>query len=199
MTNSKQAESRSYSLMRNGVIYCLCRWKVDGRDINTDSDVNYSLVEGNLLISNPHVINHGGVYQCIATNSFGTVVSREAKVQFACEYMFIFKCAYCYSSETSHFPASLRLGVILCVTEQNANQLEWGCNQWIISFISIIISLVNHLIYLVFKISGGGENPRAHISYSPDQLSKPPNILFEATRTNISDPGTVCFGVTYSI
>uniref|UniRef100_A0A672H7E2 Contactin 4 n=1 Tax=Salarias fasciatus TaxID=181472 RepID=A0A672H7E2_SALFA len=52
-------------------------------DINTDSDVNYSLVEGNLLISNPHVINHGGVYQCIATNTFGTVVSREAKVQFA--------------------------------------------------------------------------------------------------------------------
>uniref|UniRef100_A0A668RUC0 Contactin-2 n=1 Tax=Oreochromis aureus TaxID=47969 RepID=A0A668RUC0_OREAU len=59
------------------------RWKVDGRDINTDSDLNYSLVEGNLLISNPHVINHGGVYQCIATNTFGTVVSREAKVQFA--------------------------------------------------------------------------------------------------------------------
>uniref|UniRef100_A0AAX7SSA7 Contactin-2 n=1 Tax=Astatotilapia calliptera TaxID=8154 RepID=A0AAX7SSA7_ASTCA len=51
--------------------------------INTDSDLNYSLVEGNLLISNPHVINHGGVYQCIATNTFGTVVSREAKVQFA--------------------------------------------------------------------------------------------------------------------
>uniref|UniRef100_A0A669C120 Contactin-3 n=1 Tax=Oreochromis niloticus TaxID=8128 RepID=A0A669C120_ORENI len=62
---------------------CLYRWKVDGRDINTDSDPNYSLVEGNLLISNPHVINHGGVYQCIATNTFGTVVSREAKVQFA--------------------------------------------------------------------------------------------------------------------
>ncbi|XP_041837602.1 contactin-4 [Melanotaenia boesemani] len=59
------------------------RWKVDGRDINTDSDLNYSLVEGNLLINNPHFINHGGVYQCIATNAFGTVVSREAKVQFA--------------------------------------------------------------------------------------------------------------------
>uniref|UniRef100_A0A3B4XPY5 Ig-like domain-containing protein n=1 Tax=Seriola lalandi dorsalis TaxID=1841481 RepID=A0A3B4XPY5_SERLL len=58
-------------------------WKVDGRDINTESEPNYSLVEGNLLINNPHVINHGGVYQCIATNTFGTVVSREAKVQFA--------------------------------------------------------------------------------------------------------------------
>uniref|UniRef100_A0A8C4I1H7 Contactin-4 n=1 Tax=Dicentrarchus labrax TaxID=13489 RepID=A0A8C4I1H7_DICLA len=59
------------------------RWKVDGREINTESDPNYNLVEGNLLINNPHVINHGGVYQCIATNTFGTVVSREAKVQFA--------------------------------------------------------------------------------------------------------------------
>ncbi|XP_036008044.1 contactin-4 isoform X1 [Fundulus heteroclitus] len=59
------------------------RWKVDGRDIDTDSDPSYSIVEGNLLINNPHFINHGGVYQCIATNAFGTIVSREAKVQFA--------------------------------------------------------------------------------------------------------------------
>ncbi|TNN78622.1 Contactin-4 [Liparis tanakae] len=59
------------------------RWKMDGGEINTQSDPNYSLVEGNLLINNPHVIDHGGVYQCIATNTFGTVVSREAKVQFA--------------------------------------------------------------------------------------------------------------------
>uniref|UniRef100_A0A7N8YPN7 Contactin-4-like n=1 Tax=Mastacembelus armatus TaxID=205130 RepID=A0A7N8YPN7_9TELE len=59
------------------------RWKVDGREINTESDQNYNLVEGNLLIRNPHVTNHAGVYQCIATNTFGTIVSREAKVQFA--------------------------------------------------------------------------------------------------------------------
>lgn len=61
------------------------RWKVDSREINTKSDPNYSLIEGNLLINNPHVINHGGVYQCIATNTFGTIVSREAKVKFACK------------------------------------------------------------------------------------------------------------------
>ncbi|XP_067362041.1 contactin-4 isoform X1 [Channa argus] len=59
------------------------RWKVDGRKINTESDPNYNLVEGNLLINNPHVINHGGVYQCISANALGTIVSREAKVQFA--------------------------------------------------------------------------------------------------------------------
>uniref|UniRef100_A0A4W5ND64 Contactin-3 n=1 Tax=Hucho hucho TaxID=62062 RepID=A0A4W5ND64_9TELE len=57
------------------------KWKVDGRDI--DMDLNYNLVEGNLLINNPHATHHGGVYQCIATNTFGTIVSREAKVQFA--------------------------------------------------------------------------------------------------------------------
>ncbi|XP_074501928.1 contactin-4 isoform X1 [Sebastes fasciatus] len=59
------------------------RWKMDGREINTESDPHYSLVEGNLLINNPHVIDHRGVYQCITANTFGTVVSREAKVQFA--------------------------------------------------------------------------------------------------------------------
>ncbi|XP_016891933.1 contactin-4 isoform X2 [Cynoglossus semilaevis] len=59
------------------------KWKVDSRDINTVSDPNYSLIEGNLLINNPHVVSHKGVYQCIAANTFGTIVSREAKVQFA--------------------------------------------------------------------------------------------------------------------
>lgn len=58
---------------------------MDGREISTGSDPNYSLVEGNLLITNPHVVDHRGVYQCFATNAFGTVVSRQAKVQFACE------------------------------------------------------------------------------------------------------------------
>lgn len=62
---------------------------MDGREIKTESDPNYSLVEGNLLVNNPHVINHGGVYQCIATNTFGTIVSREAKVQFACEEILV--------------------------------------------------------------------------------------------------------------
>ncbi|XP_041748487.1 contactin-4 [Coregonus clupeaformis] len=57
------------------------KWKVDGRDIHMD--LNYNLVEGNLLINTPHATHHGGVYQCIATNAFGTIVSREAKVQFA--------------------------------------------------------------------------------------------------------------------
>ncbi|KAJ7998557.1 hypothetical protein DPEC_G00206140 [Dallia pectoralis] len=57
------------------------KWKVDGRDI--DMNLTYNLIEGNLLINNPHATYHGGSYQCIATNALGTIVSRVAKVQFA--------------------------------------------------------------------------------------------------------------------
>uniref|UniRef100_A0A8C2L078 Contactin-4-like n=1 Tax=Cyprinus carpio TaxID=7962 RepID=A0A8C2L078_CYPCA len=46
-------------------------------------DFNYSLVEGNLLINSPQATKHSGVYQCITTNAFGTILSREAKVEFA--------------------------------------------------------------------------------------------------------------------
>uniref|UniRef100_A0A8C9TDB8 Contactin-2 n=1 Tax=Scleropages formosus TaxID=113540 RepID=A0A8C9TDB8_SCLFO len=57
------------------------RWKFNGVDI--DKDFDYSLMEGNLLINRPDATRHGGTYQCIASNSLGTVLSREAKVQFA--------------------------------------------------------------------------------------------------------------------
>lgn len=62
-----------------------CRWKFNGKDFDTYTDLNYSLVEGNLLINNPQAMKDGGSYQCIATNAFGTILSRKAKVEFACE------------------------------------------------------------------------------------------------------------------
>lgn len=74
--------------------YSICRWTVDGREIRTESGPNYSLVEGNLLINNPHVVKHRGVYQCIATNTFGTIISREAKVQFACQYTYFVSLSF---------------------------------------------------------------------------------------------------------
>uniref|UniRef100_A0AAQ5WYY2 Contactin 4 n=1 Tax=Amphiprion ocellaris TaxID=80972 RepID=A0AAQ5WYY2_AMPOC len=97
------------------------RWKVDGKDINTDSDLNYSLVEGNLLINNPHVINHGGVYQCIATNTFGIVISREAKVQF------IFLDFFFY--ELSRNTVSVREGqavVLLCGPPPHYGEIKYS-------------------------------------------------------------------------
>lgn len=72
---------------RHTLLFLTHRWKVNGEDIDTHSDSNYRLLEGNLLISNPDFISHGGVYQCIATNVFGTIVSRDARVQFACKSM----------------------------------------------------------------------------------------------------------------
>ena len=58
---------------------------MDGREVDPALDPSYSLVEGNLLIRDPLATHHGGVYQCIATNAIGTVVSKEAKIKFACE------------------------------------------------------------------------------------------------------------------
>uniref|UniRef100_A0A3B4F7I3 Contactin-1a-like n=1 Tax=Pundamilia nyererei TaxID=303518 RepID=A0A3B4F7I3_9CICH len=43
---------------------------------------HYSLVGGNLVISKPDKTEHVGQYSCLATNTYGTVVSREASVQF---------------------------------------------------------------------------------------------------------------------
>uniref|UniRef100_A0A8C5H961 Contactin-3-like n=1 Tax=Gouania willdenowi TaxID=441366 RepID=A0A8C5H961_GOUWI len=96
------------------------RWKVDGRNIQTNSDINYSLVEGNLLISNPHVINHKGVYQCIATNTFGTIVSREAKVEFAFLQNF---------SRKSRSTVSVRSGqavVLLCGPPPHYGEIKYS-------------------------------------------------------------------------
>lgn len=61
------------------------RWKLNGTDVDIGMDFRYSVVEGSLLINNPNKTQDAGMYQCIATNSFGTIVSREAKLQFACK------------------------------------------------------------------------------------------------------------------
>ncbi|KAL7986181.1 hypothetical protein Chor_011347 [Crotalus horridus] len=61
------------------------RWKLNGTIVDIGMDYRYSMVEGSLLINNPNKTQDAGTYQCIATNSFGTIVSREAKLQFACK------------------------------------------------------------------------------------------------------------------
>ncbi|KAI4874174.1 hypothetical protein NFI96_008500 [Prochilodus magdalenae] len=84
------------------------RWKFNGKDLNVDTDLNYTVVEGNLLINNPEATKHGGSYQCIAANTFGTILSREAKVEFA--YLQNF-------SSKARGPVSVREGqavVLLC-------------------------------------------------------------------------------------
>lgn len=61
-------------------------WYVNRTEIDPLSDYRYSLVDGNLVITNGSVITDYGMYQCRAENSFGAVFSREALLQFACEW-----------------------------------------------------------------------------------------------------------------
>ncbi|XP_070948195.1 contactin-6 isoform X4 [Macaca nemestrina] len=45
---------------------------------------HYRLDGGSLAISSPHTDQDIGMYQCLATNLLGTILSRKAKLQFAC-------------------------------------------------------------------------------------------------------------------
>ncbi|XP_046882201.1 contactin-4 isoform X1 [Hypomesus transpacificus] len=61
----------------------LYRWKLNGTVINPKSGSHYSLSGGNLRISQLNKDQDAGTYQCLATNSFGTIVSREASLTFS--------------------------------------------------------------------------------------------------------------------
>lgn len=50
-------------------------------------DEHYSLVGGNLVITNPRQDKHAGTYICVARNIYGTVISKEARVKFGCEHL----------------------------------------------------------------------------------------------------------------
>ncbi len=67
--------------------YCF-RWKLNGTEINPRSRSHYSLSGGNLRISHLNKDQDAGTYQCLASNSFGTIVSREASLTFACKSLF---------------------------------------------------------------------------------------------------------------
>lgn len=57
-------------------------------DLNEQGS-DYNLSGSNLVINNPIKTKHEGKYSCLATNIYGTVVSREGSVQFGC------KCPIC--------------------------------------------------------------------------------------------------------
>uniref|UniRef100_A0A8D3CIF5 Contactin-5 n=1 Tax=Scophthalmus maximus TaxID=52904 RepID=A0A8D3CIF5_SCOMX len=52
-------------------------------DIFFTSDYRYNFIDGNLIITNASEITDYGKYQCKADNIFGTVLSRDALLQFA--------------------------------------------------------------------------------------------------------------------
>ncbi|KAI4877290.1 hypothetical protein NFI96_011836, partial [Prochilodus magdalenae] len=59
-----------------------------GIKIQEGGDDHYSLEGGNLVIRHPDKSKHAGDYTCLATNEFGSIISRKASVQFGYLDMF---------------------------------------------------------------------------------------------------------------
>uniref|UniRef100_A0AAY4D3L5 Contactin 4 n=1 Tax=Denticeps clupeoides TaxID=299321 RepID=A0AAY4D3L5_9TELE len=59
------------------------RWNLNGTIISPKAGSRYSLSGGNLRISQLNKDQDAGTYQCLASNSFGTIISREASLTFA--------------------------------------------------------------------------------------------------------------------
>lgn len=58
---------------------------MNGTEMKLEPGSRQQLVGGNLVIMNPSKAQDAGVYQCLASNPVGTVVSREAVLRFGCE------------------------------------------------------------------------------------------------------------------
>ncbi|KAJ8280269.1 hypothetical protein GJAV_G00052510 [Gymnothorax javanicus] len=59
------------------------RWMFNGTELDIQSDFRYTQIEGSLVISEPSEARDLGRYQCKATNIFGSILSRDAVLQFA--------------------------------------------------------------------------------------------------------------------
>lgn len=58
---------------------------MNGTIMNLEPSSRYQLMGGNLVIMSPTKAQDAGVYQCLASNPVGTVVSKEAVLRFGCE------------------------------------------------------------------------------------------------------------------
>uniref|UniRef100_A0A8C4LJB9 Contactin-2 n=1 Tax=Equus asinus asinus TaxID=83772 RepID=A0A8C4LJB9_EQUAS len=58
------------------------RWKMNGTEMKLEPGSRHQLIGGNLVIMNPSKAQDAGVYQCLASNPVGTIVSREAVLRF---------------------------------------------------------------------------------------------------------------------
>ncbi|XP_038818059.1 contactin-5, partial [Salvelinus namaycush] len=58
-------------------------WFINGTAVDVEADYRYSLIDGNLIIANASETADYGRYQCKVENSYGTVLSRDALLQFA--------------------------------------------------------------------------------------------------------------------
>lgn len=58
---------------------------MNGTEMKLEPGSRHQLVGGNLVIMKPTKAQDAGVYQCLASNPVGTVVSREAVLRFGCK------------------------------------------------------------------------------------------------------------------
>ncbi|KAM9732692.1 contactin-5 isoform 2-T2 [Menidia menidia] len=73
------------------MMHCECRgnppptysWYINGTKVDSDTDYRYSFIDGDLIIINASETIDNGKYQCKAENRFGTILSRDALLQFA--------------------------------------------------------------------------------------------------------------------
>ncbi|XP_051777295.1 contactin-4-like isoform X3 [Erpetoichthys calabaricus] len=102
------------------------RWKANGTFLDPRVDYHYTLVRGNLVISRLNKDRDVGSYQCVASNPFGTIVSKEASLQFA--YLENFKTQ-------TRSAVSVREGqgvVLLCGPPPHSGELtySWIFNEY---------------------------------------------------------------------
>ncbi|XP_036375794.1 contactin-1a-like [Megalops cyprinoides] len=66
------------------------KWRLNNWEIKLleQPDEHYSMVGGNLVVTNPDKHKHSGKYVCVAQNVYGTVFSKEATVKFGYLEMF---------------------------------------------------------------------------------------------------------------
>ncbi|XP_066554152.1 contactin-3 [Amia ocellicauda] len=102
------------------------RWSLNGTRIDLSIDHRRLLSGGSLIIKSLDKTQDTGIYQCIATNSFGTIVSRKASLHFA--YLDNFKTQ-------SRSAVSVREGqgvVLLCGPPMHSGELTyaWIFNEY---------------------------------------------------------------------
>uniref|UniRef100_A0A672IRB5 Contactin 3a, tandem duplicate 1 n=1 Tax=Salarias fasciatus TaxID=181472 RepID=A0A672IRB5_SALFA len=108
------------------------RWKLNDSFILPRPGSRYSLMGGNLHISHLNKEEDVGIYQCLASNSFGTIVSREASLHVACKFLLYLKS---FSIKTRCFVVLVREGqgvVLLCGPPPHSGELTftWIFNEY---------------------------------------------------------------------
>uniref|UniRef100_A0A8C6WLR9 Contactin 3b n=1 Tax=Neogobius melanostomus TaxID=47308 RepID=A0A8C6WLR9_9GOBI len=123
------------SLSRQATVSCQAegsppphyRWSLNGTLIDLGNDYRRHMSGGNLIISNLERNQDTGIYQCIAYNTWGTIVSRKASLQFA--YLDTFKTQMVRSA------VNVREGqgvVLLCGPPAHSGELTfaWIFNEY---------------------------------------------------------------------